>query len=52
MASYGQAFMHDLHPMQTESSKSTMPLSRRKSAVVGQIVMQGASSQWLQRSTE
>ena len=44
--------MHDLQPMQTESSKSTMPLLSRNSAVVGQMVMHGASSQWLHRITE
>jgi hypothetical protein len=37
--------------MQRPPSKSTMPLGRRKSAVVGQISMHGASSQWLQRVT-
>src|ERR1700736_975969 len=43
--------MHDLHPMQRSESKSTIPLSRRKSAVVGQISIHGALSQWLHRST-
>ena len=28
-ASYGQAFMHDLHPMQLSSWKSTTPFSAR-----------------------
>ena len=51
-ASYGQAFMHDLQPMQRESSKSTMPSWRRNRAVVGQIATHGASSQWLHRLTE
>jgi hypothetical protein len=37
--------MHDLHPMHRELSKSTIPLSRRNSAEVGQIAMQGALSQ-------
>jgi hypothetical protein len=32
--------------------KSTIPLSRLKRAVTGQIVMHGASSQWLHLSTE
>src|SRR5512132_340622 len=50
-ASYGHACMHDLQPMQRLWSKSTMPSERLKSAVVGQISMHGASSQWLQRST-
>ena len=44
--------MHDLQPMQLSSSKSTTPLSARNSALVGQIVMHGASSHWLQRITE
>ena len=43
--------MQALHPMQCRLSKSTMPSARVKSAPVGQIVTQGASSQWLQRST-
>jgi hypothetical protein len=43
--------MHDLQPIQRAGSKSTMPSGRRKSAFVGQISMQGALSQWLQRST-
>ena len=51
-ASYGQAFMHDLQPMQLSSWKSTTPLSARNSAFVGQMVMHGASSHWLQRITE
>src|SRR5579884_1539715 len=51
-ASYGQAFRHDLQPMHTCGSKSTMPSSRRNSAPVGQISTHGASSQWLQRRTE
>ncbi|SUZ95819.1 uncharacterized protein METZ01_LOCUS48673 [marine metagenome] len=37
--------------MQRASSKSTMPSGRVNRAVVGQIVTQGASSQWLQRWT-
>jgi hypothetical protein len=44
--------MHDLHPMHRSSSKSTTPLSARNSALVGQIVMHGASSHWLHRITE
>src|SRR5262245_1186429 len=51
-ASYGHAFMHDLQPMQRESSKSTMPSLRSNSAWVGQIFTHGASAQWLQRLTE
>src|SRR5690349_6126322 len=43
--------MHDLHPMQRSLSKSTMPSDRLNRAVVGQIVTQGASVQWLQRRT-
>jgi len=38
--------------MQLSSSKSTTPLSARKSALVGQIDIHGASSQWLHRMTE
>ena len=44
--------MHALQPMQRSGSKSTIPSSRRKSAVVGPTAMHGASSQWLQRITE
>ena len=51
-ASYGHAFMQALQPMQRSESKSTMPSSRLNSACVGQIETHGASSQWLQRSTE
>src|SRR5262245_50923628 len=51
MASYGQACMHDLQPMQDSPSKSTMPSSRLNSALVGQILTHGASVQWLQRIT-
>ena len=51
-ASYGQAFMHALQPMQRSPSKSTIPSSRLYSAVTGQTLTHGASSQWLQRSTE
>ncbi len=43
--------MQALQPMQRRRSKSTIPSGRRKSAVVGQISTQGASSQWLQRVT-
>src|SRR5210317_1668728 len=38
--------------MQLPSSKSTTPFGARCRAVVGQIVMHGASSQWLHRITE
>src|SRR5579875_3230128 len=51
MASYGHACMQLLQPMHRSASKSTMPSSRLKSALVGQIVTQGASVQWLQRRT-
>src|SRR6187399_941044 len=51
MASYGQACMHDLQPMQISLSKSTMPSSRLNSELVGQISTHGASVQWLQRMT-
>jgi hypothetical protein len=44
--------MHDLHPMQFDVSKSTIPSFRLNSADVGQIVTHGASVQWLQRITE
>jgi hypothetical protein len=43
--------MQALQPMQRRGSKSTIPSRRLKSAVVGQISTQGASSQWLQRVT-
>src|SRR6185503_11261258 len=44
--------MHDLQPMQRSPLKSTMPSARRNSAVTGQMVMHGASSQWLHLITE
>ena len=44
--------MQALQPMQSASSKSTTPLSSLNRAPVGQMVMHGASSQWLQRITE
>src|SRR5580693_9955664 len=47
IASYGQAAMHALHPMQISLSKSTMPSSRRYMAWVGQAATHGASSHWL-----
>ena len=43
--------MQALHPMQRSPSKSTIPSSRVNIAVTGQIVVHGASSQWLQRRT-
>ena len=43
--------MQALQPMQAALSKSTIPSSRRYIAEVGQAVMQGASSHWLQRVT-
>src|SRR5579875_1350032 len=47
IASYGQAAMQALHPMQIRLSKSTMPSSRRNIAPVGHAATQGASSHWL-----
>src|SRR5579875_822551 len=43
--------MQLLQPMQRSLSKSTMPSSRLNNAFVGQIATQGASVQWLHRST-
>ena len=43
--------MHALQPMQIDLSKSTIPSGRRNMACVGQAVVQGASSHWLQRVT-
>ena len=43
IASYGQAAMHALQPMQIGLSKSTMPSGRRYIAAVGQAVTHGAS---------
>ena len=43
--------MQALQPMQIDLSKSTMPSGRRNIAQVGQAVVQGASSHWLQRVT-
>ena len=43
--------MQLLQPMHRSLSKSTIPSSRLKSALVGQICTHGASSQWLQRVT-
>jgi hypothetical protein len=51
MASYGQACMHALQPMQREGSKSTIPSLRRYIAATGQTATQGGLSQWLQRVT-
>src|SRR6266540_5823555 len=50
-ASYGQACMHDLQPMHRLGSKSTIPSGRVYSATVGQMLTQGALSQWLHRRT-
>ena len=47
IASYGQAAMHALQPMQMLLSKSTMPSPRRYMACVGQAATHGASSHWL-----
>ena len=44
IASYGQAAMHALHPMQADLSKSTIPSSRRNIASVGHAATHGASS--------
>ena len=41
--------MHALQPMQRSGSKSTMPSSRRNSAVTGHTATHGASSHWLHR---
>ena len=51
MASYGQAAMHALQPMQIDLSKSTIPSGRLYIAWVGQTATQGASWHWLQRVT-
>src|SRR4030095_14150418 len=51
IASYGQAAMHALQPMQIDLSKSTMPSGRRNIAPVGQAVTHGAYSHWLHRVT-
>ena len=44
--------MHDLHPMQSSVSKSTIPSDLLNSDDVGQIVTHGASVQWLHLITE
>jgi hypothetical protein len=44
IASYGQAAMQALQPMQIDLSKSTMPSGRAYIADVGQAVTQGAFS--------
>ena len=44
IASYGQAAMQALQPMQIRLSKSTMPSSRWYIAVVGQTCVHGGSS--------
>ena len=51
IASYGQAAMHALHPMQALLSKSTIPSARWNMADVGQASTHGASAHWLQRVT-
>ena len=51
IASYGQAAMHALQPMQASLSKSTMPSGRVNIALVGHAATHGASSHWLQRVT-
>jgi hypothetical protein len=43
IASYGQAAMQALHPMQISLSKSTIPSGRLYIASVGQAVTHGAS---------
>ncbi len=47
IASYGQAAMQALQPMQMLLSKSTIPSSRRNIAPVGHAVVQGESVHWL-----
>jgi len=47
IASYGQAAMHALQPMQTDLSKSTIPSGRWYIACVGHAVVHGASAHWL-----
>jgi hypothetical protein len=42
IASYGQAAMQALQPMQIDLSKSTMPSARLNIAVVGHAVTHGA----------
>ena len=51
IASYGQAAMHALQPMQTFLSKSTIPSGRWYMAEVGHASTQGGSAHWLQRVT-
>jgi hypothetical protein len=51
IASYGQACIQALQPMQTDGSNSTIPSDRWYIAVTGQIRTQGGFSQWLQRVT-
>ena len=51
IASYGQAAMQALQPMQIVLSKSTIPSWRRYIACVGHAVTHGASVHWLQRVT-
>jgi hypothetical protein len=51
IASYGQAAMQALQPMQMSLLKSTMPSSRRYIACVGHAATHGASSHWLHRVT-
>ena len=43
--------MQALHPIHIDLSKSTIPSGRRNIAPVGQAVVHGASSHWLQRVT-
>ena len=51
IASYGQAAMHALQPMQRACRSRRCRPARRYIAVVGQAVTHGASSHWLQRVT-
>src|SRR6266850_4768235 len=51
IASYGQAAMQALQPMQIDLSKSTMPSGRWYIAAVGHACVHGGSSHWLQRVT-
>ena len=43
--------MQALQPMHASLSKSTIPSGRRNMADVGQAVVHGATSHWLQRVT-
>src|SRR5699024_12625859 len=51
IASYGQAAIQALQPIQISLLKSTMPSPRVCMAPVGQAVVHGESTHWLQRVT-